>query len=259
VALTNELTTLRRCLACGDLVDIEANFCPTCGTRQVDGIPRPNEPAADPEPPTVVTTPADPAVAAAATGWLLVGVVVALVLVVMTGLLAARLFTAADRGDGGGTGAAGQSGAPGSGGPAARAMDGYAPIAEDWRDKHEHVADQGSGDDSAGLATAAHDARAWIGVNSDQLTAVAANVVGASAPLYRQLVDIYSRRFTVLADLEDTATAGGIGPGAAAGELAELDALDREAATAVCAIADVMRTEGDDPADHLTPGMAVGC
>ena len=111
VALTNDVTTLRRCLACGDLVDIEANFCPTCGTRQVDGIPRPNEPVTDPEPPAVVTTPADPAVAAAATGGLLVSIVVGLVLVVMTGLLAARLFTAADRGDDGGAGAAGQSGA----------------------------------------------------------------------------------------------------------------------------------------------------
>lgn len=225
----------------------DANFCPTCGTRQADGIPRPAEPQVDHEPPAAVVTPVDDAVAAHTTAWLLVAAVVIAVLLLVSGVFVGRLL-------GGGAGF-GSSAA----GPAAGAMDRYAPIAEGWEAKHLHVAEQGEGDDAAGLATAAHDARAWIGVNSDQLTAVAANVVGASAPLYRQLVDIYSRRFTVLADLEDTATAGGIGPGAAAGELAELDALDREAATAVCAIADVMRTEGDDPADHLTPGMAVGC
>jgi hypothetical protein len=256
VALTNDVTTLRRCLACGDLIEIEANFCPTCGTRQVDGIPRPNEQGTEPDPPavpTVVVTPTDPAVAAAATSWLVVSAIVVLVLVVMSGLLGARLFTAA-KGDGGGG-----DGAAGSGGPAAQAMDGYAPIAEGWRDKHEHVADQGAGDDSAGLATAADDAQAWIDVNSEQLTSVAGNVAGASAPQYRELVDIYSRRFAVLAEIEATATEGGTGQGAAAGGLAELDALDRQAAAATCAIAGVMRSEGDDPADHITPGMAVGC
>ena len=250
MTLTSELTTVRRCTACGDTVALEANFCPTCGTRQADGIPRPVEPQVEPEPPAVAApvTPVDEATAAHATAWVMAAAVVAAVLLLALGLLVGRLF--AGNGRPGGASAAA---------PAARAMDRYAPIAEGWEAKHLHVAEEGAGGDAAGLATAALDARAWMDVNGEDLTAAAGGVRGPAGPLYRQLLDVYARRFTVLGDIERTATAGGTGLGSAADELAELGALDQQADTVTCSIANVMRTEGDDPADHITPAMGVTC
>ena len=250
MALTGSLTTLRRCPACGDMMAVDANFCPTCGTRQADGIPRPTEPPVVPELPTAPVTPVDDAVAAHTTAWLLVAAVVIASLLLVSGVIVGRLLA----GTGGGTG----TGSPASG-PAAGAMDRYAPIAEGWEAKHLHVADQGAGDDAAGLATAANDARAWLDVNGGHLRGAIAGVRGPSGPLYARLLDVYDRRFAVLGDIEQTATAGGTGTGSAAGDLAELDALDRQADGLTCSIAGVMRDEGDDPADHLTPAMGVSC
>jgi hypothetical protein len=250
VALTGDPTTLRHCTACGDLVEVDANFCPTCGTRQADGIPRPVERPVEPERAAVVT-PVDEGAAAQATAGLIVAAVVAAAVLLIAGVVVGRLAA----GGGGESGA----GAGSASGPAAGAMDHYAPIAEGWEAKQLHVAEEGDGEDAAGLATAAHDARAWLDVNGDGLAAAVGGVRGAAGPLYRQLADVYSRRFAVLGDIEETATAGGTGAGSASGGLAELDALDRRSDSLTCSIADVMRGEGDDPADHITPAMGVAC
>jgi len=174
--------------------------------------------------------------------------VAALLLALAVGLVIGRVGTAL-----------GELGSSGGEGDAAGAMDSYASLAEGWQDKHEHVADQGSGDDSAGLAVAASDAGAWIEVNRGDLQAVADGADGDSAPLYDQLVAIFDRRAEVLADIEAVATEGGTGLGSASDELGELTVLDQQAAATTCQIADVMRAEGDDPEDHITSGMDVTC
>jgi hypothetical protein len=245
MTMTADVTTVRSCPACGEVVEVEANFCPACGTRQVDATlrnPPPEPAAADPtRPPSV--TPA----------WVFVAGLTVMFLFVAVVLLAFRLIAAGD-GDGSAT-----STAPTGDGSAADAVDRYAPIAAGWETKHEHVADEGDDDDSAGLATAAHDAYAWIDVNGEDLTAIASGVTGEGAEPFRELVGLYSRRYTVLSDIEAVATAGGTGLGSAADELAELDALDGQADSLTCELMSVMRAEGDDPADHVTPEMNVTC
>src|SRR5215468_5520936 len=109
-----EQVAVRQCPACGDPVEVEANFCPTCGTRQIDGIPRP-EPA--PDVPLVV--PEHESMERETMAWALTG---------------------RD-----GQGAAGTDGD----GSAAATMDDYAPLDHAWREKHQRVADQGAQDDSA--------------------------------------------------------------------------------------------------------------
>jgi hypothetical protein len=234
-------TTLRRCTACGTIVDGGANFCPECGTRQIDRDHRPEPQVVAPV--AVPDTPNPPVL------MILVAMAVAALLLAMAvGLVIGRVGTAL-----------GDLGSSGGEGDAADAMDDYAPLAEGWQDKHDHVADQGSGDDSAGLAVAANDAGAWIEVNRGALQAVADDADGDSAPLYDQLVAIFDRRAEVLADIEAVATEGGTGLGAASDELGELTVLDQQAAATTCEIADVMRAEGDDPEDHITPGMNLTC
>jgi hypothetical protein len=121
------------------------------------------------------------------------------------------------------------------------------------------VADQGTQDDSAGLALAATDARDWIELNRPDLQKAADSADGDSAPLYDDLVAIFDRRAEVLADINAIGTEGGTGLGAANDELGELTVLDQQAAATTCQIAGVMRAEGDDPADHITPGMDLTC
>jgi len=174
--------------------------------------------------------------------------VAALLLALAAGLVIGRVGTAL-----------GDLGSSGGEGDAADAMDAYAPLAEGWQDKHDHVAGQGEGDDSAGLAVAATDAGAWIEVNRGDLQALADGADGDSDTLYDQLVAIFDRRAEVLADIEAVATEGGTGLGAASDELGELAVLDQQAEATTCEIADVMRAEGDDPADHITSGMNVVC
>jgi hypothetical protein len=242
---TPEVTAVRPCPACGDAVEVEANFCPTCGTRQIDGTPRP-EPA--PEVPLVV--PAHETMEHETMAWVLLGLGVLVLMLVVSGLMASRLVASIASG---GTGAAAGEDS------AAQTMDDYAPLDEAWREKHRSVADQGTQDDSAGLATAAHDAASWILVNGEALSAVSADASGASAPAYQELVGIYARRYDLLTSIETEATAGATGLGAAGDELAGLAELDAQADAALCTIAGVMRAEGDDPADHLPTDAAPGC
>jgi hypothetical protein len=243
---TPEVTAVRPCPACGDTVEVEANFCPTCGTRQIDGTPRP-EPA--PEVPLVV--PEHPVMEHETMAWALLGLGVLALMLVVSGLLAGRLVAAITPGDG--------SAAGDGDGSAAATMDDYAPLDEAWQDKQASVTDQGAQDDSAGLATAAHDAASWISVNGEALSGVSADARGASAPAYQELVGIYAHRYDVLTRIEAEATAGATGAGAAGDELAEFADLDAQADAALCTIAGVMRAEGDAPADHLPAGAATAC
>lgn len=239
--MTMDPTTLRRCTACGSLVEAGANFCPECGVRQIDRDHRPE--------PEIVAPVAVPDAPNPPVLMIMVALAVAALLLAMAvGLLIGRVGTAL-----------GDIGSSSGDGEAADAMDSYASLAEGWQEKHAHVADQGTGNDSAGLAVAATDAGAWIEVNRSDLQAVADDADGDSAPLYDQLVAIFDRRAQVLADIEAVATAGGTGVGAASDDLGELTVLDQQAAATTCEIAGVMEAEGDDPADHITPGMNVTC
>jgi hypothetical protein len=239
---TPEVIAVRPCPACGDAVEVDANFCPTCGTRQIDGTPRP-EPA--PEVPLVVTE--HETMERETVAWVLLGLGILVLMLVVAGLLVGPLLVSM---------ASGRTGARASDGSAAGTMDDYAPLDEAWREKQQSVVDQGAQDDSAGLATAANDAASWISVNGEALSAVSADASGASAPAYQELVGIYSRRYDLLTRIETEATAGATGRGAAGEELAALADLDAEADAALCTIAGVMRAEGDDPADHLPDGGA---
>ena len=147
-------TTLRRCTACGSLVEAGANFCPECGTRQIDRDHRPEPVVAVAAVPDAPSAPVLMILAALAAAALLLALAVGLVI----GRIGSALGGVTSRG---------------SDGDAAAAMDDYAPVAEGWQDKHERVADQGASDDSAGLAVAANDAGAWIDVNQADLQAAA--------------------------------------------------------------------------------------
>lgn len=142
---------------------------------------------------------------------------------------------------------------------AAETMDAYAPYAETWDEKHEHIVDEASGDDPNGLASAAEDARVWIDANRADLGALATSADGGSGPLYEGLVEIFDQRAAVLAAIETTASSGDDGDGAAADDVAALETLDERADATTCEIADVMRAEGDDPEDHVTAAMDIAC
>jgi hypothetical protein len=231
--------TLHRCKACGSLVEAGSNFCSECGTRQIDEEHRP-EPVVTPVP------DADHPSAPILLMLVILGAA-GLLLALATGVVVGGVGANLDGFGGGGDG------------DAADAMDDFGPVAEEWRDKHEHVADEGSGDDANGLALAANDAAAWIEVNEADLRAAADSADGTSAPLYDDLMGIFERRAEVLASIETTAAAGGTGLGAAAGELGELDVLDQQATATACDIAEVMRSEGDEPADHLPTSLRAAC
>jgi hypothetical protein len=231
--------TLHRCKACGSLVEAGSNFCSECGTRQIDEEHRP-EPVVTPVP------DADHPSAPILLMLVILGAA-GLLLALATGVVVGGVGANLDGFGGGGDG------------DAADAMDDFGPVAEEWRDKHEHVADEGSGDDANGLALAANDAAAWIEVNEADLRAAADSADGTSAPLYDDLMGIFERRAEVLASIETTAAAGGTGLGAAAGELSELDVLDQQATATACDIAEVMRSEGDEPADHLPTSLRAAC
>lgn len=228
------------CLGCGELVDGEAGFCPVCGTRQIPDRPMP-----------VRATPNETERLARSTNALILAALAGIaVLLLAVGIVAGRVSaTMSGDGDGGDDADA----------DAAETMDDYAPYGETWADKHGHVADEASGDDPNGLASAAADARLWIGTHREDLGALAASAGGGSAVLYEELVGIFDQRAAVLAAIEATATAGGDGEGAAADEVAALEALDQRGDATTCEIADVMRAEGDDPDEHVTPGMDISC
>jgi hypothetical protein len=226
------------CVGCGELVDGDAAFCPVCGTGQIPDRPAP-----------VTDTPGETERLARSTNaWILAALAAVAMLLVAVGMVACtvRATMTGDVGDD-------------DDADAAETMDAYAPYAETWAEKHGHVADEASGDDSNGLATAAADARLWIGTNRADLGALAASADGGSALLYEDLVGIFDQRAAVLAAIETSATAGGDGEGAAADEVAALEALDRQADATTCEIADVMRAEGDDPDEHVTSGIDMSC
>lgn len=236
MTVAGKTTVAGTCLGCGELVAADAGFCPACGTRQVPDRPMP----------VTVMQDETERLGRSATAWLVAALVAGAVLLLAVGMLVGRLAaTLTAEGD--------------DGGDAAATMDAHAPIAEAWLEKHRHVADEASGDDPNGLATAAADARIWIDVNREDLGDVAVSAEGGSAPLYQELVGIFDERSAVLADIEAAATAGGVGAGAAGDEMAALADLDRRADVTTCEIADVMRAEGDDPDDHITPEMDVAC
>lgn len=241
MAVATKPTRSGPCLGCGEMVAPEAGFCPVCGTRQDPDRPMP-----------VLTSPAETERLARSTNaWLLAAIVALGLLVLAVGIvggwIGASLNGEEEGGDAGGDAAAAES------------MDAYVPLAEGWADKYDHVTDEAGGDDPNGLAASAEDARLWIEVNREDLGVIAAQAGGDSASLYQELVAIFDERAGLLADVEAIATAGGAGTGAAAGEVAALAELEQRADAVTCSIADVMRAEGDDPADHMTPEMGVVC
>jgi len=239
MSLAPEITAIRRCKACGQPMEVGAAFCPSCGVRQVDEDAHPiPEPDVEPARQTHLGT----------TAWVLAGLVAAGVLVLAIGILVGSL-------------GAGLGGGAGSGGDAADAMDRYAPLAEGWREKHQRVAEEAETGDANGLAVAAVDAHEWIDVNDEDLRDIAASVDGASRPYWDDLVEVFDERYATLVDIADTA-ADGTGEAAVAAtsdEMGRLDVLDVQAETAACGVAEVIRQEGDDPADHVTPAMDVDC
>src|SRR5262245_50475581 len=93
--MTQDVTTQRHCGTCGGLVDVEANFCPTCGTRQIDGVPRepvPTVPTPEPEPVVVPETPVTPAAASATAAWVVIGMLVGAFVLAFLALLTGRVF-----------------------------------------------------------------------------------------------------------------------------------------------------------------------
>jgi hypothetical protein len=244
MAVALDPTRAGTCLGCGEVVDADASFCPSCGTRQVADRPMPVEP-----PPQQVEHV--DRMGHSANLWVATALVSLVLLVLAVGILVGWVGAEADTG-----GVVG--GGDGVDGPAAEAMDAYAPMGEEWADKNEHVVEEADGVDPNGLAVAAEDARLWIDVNRGDLGALAATD-GRSGELYEALVAVYDERSVVLAGIEATATAGGSGEGAAADEVATLDALDTEADALVCEIAEVIGEEGDDPGEHITVEMRIAC
>lgn len=230
------------CQGCGELIPDNAAFCPVCGTRQVPDRRMPGDRAPVEDFETEL-------LGRSANAWLLASVVAGALLFLAVGIVGGWIGAHLIGGDGSGDADSG----------AAESMDSYAPIAEQWVEKDAHVAEEASGEDPNGLATAAEDARIWIGVNSEDLRAVASGASGQSAGMYQELVGIFDQRSQVLEDIESTAAAGGTGPGAASDEMAALEGLDQRADDVTCEIAAVMRAEGDDPDDHITPEMGVDC
>ena len=164
---------------------------------------------------------------------------------VALGVVAWRLIESVDANGNGGEG------------PAAEAMDELAPVAEDWIDAREHIADEARVGDPDGVVVAVESAGAWTEVALEDVAEVAADVDGDSVPLYQRLVAIFDARLDALRGLEAT---GGVTASLAwtAGE-AQLDALGAESDEVICEIAGQMRDEGDDPGDHITPAMDVDC
>lgn len=241
MAVATSATRSGPCLGCGEMVAADAGFCPVCGTRQDPDRPMP-----------VQSSPVETErLARSANAWLLAALVAVGLLVLTVGIVGGWIGASFNNGDGGGD--------TGGDAAAAESMDAYVPLAEGWADKYDHVTDEASGDNPNGLAASAEDARLWIEVNREDLGAVATGAGGDSATLYQELVTIFDERARVLADVEAIATAGGAGTGAAAGEMSALAGLEQRADAVTCSIADVMRAEGDDPADHMTPEMGVVC
>jgi|Tabmets5t2r1_1033131.scaffolds.fasta_scaffold10898_3 predicted RNA-binding Zn-ribbon protein involved in translation (DUF1610 family) len=216
------------CSACGAEIPLEAraNFCPACGI----GLTAAAEETAD-------------ARRSANRSWAALVIVLlaaGLALAVMTW----RLVRSVD---------------PGSGdeGPAAAAMDEFAPIAEDWIDARERLDEEAEVGDADGALLAVEDTVAWTEAAAGDVAELAADVEGDSAPLYEQLGAVFDDRLDALRGLE--ATGGATGSAAWAAGEAQLDALGTESDELICQIAGEMRDEGNDPDAHITPAMDVDC
>ncbi len=226
MAIASGLTT--QCSACGAEIPLEAraNFCPACG------IP--------------LTAVAEDTAGArrSANRWLATLVVVFLSGVLALGVVMWRLI-----------GSVSSSGS--EEGPAAEAMDEFAPIAEDWIGQRDDVNDEADLGDADGVLLAVDDALAWTEIAMEDVAEIADSAAGDSAPLYQQLVAVFDDRLDALRDLE--ATAGATASAAWTAGVAQLDALGAESDELICQIAGEMRDEGDDPDAHITPAMDVDC
>jgi hypothetical protein len=226
MATATDLTA--HCSACGAEIPLEAraNFCPACGI----GLTAAAEETAD-------------ARRSANRWWAALGVVV-LAAVLALGVVIWRLMRVVD---------------PGTGdeGPAAEAMDEFAPIAEDWIDAREHISDEAEVGDSDGVLLAVEDTVAWTDIAAGDVAELAADVEGGSSPLYEQLGAVFDDRLVALRSLE--ATGGATRSAAWAAGEAQLDALGVESDELICRIAGEMRDEGDDAGAHITPAMDVDC
>lgn len=227
------------CLGCGELVPVDAAFCPTCGTRQVADRPMP-----------VTVDPEEARVLERSTNvWLLAAAVAVALLLLGAGIVVGGLAASNGEGD---------DATDATDGATAEAMDAYAPIGGDWTDKHAHLAEESGSDDTNGLAAAATDARLWIDVNREDLGVLPSMVSGDAAILFDELVGVYDTRSAVLADIEATATEGG-GELATSDEMVTLDELDGQADRVVCELGEIIRAEGGDPDEHVTEAMDVSC
>jgi zinc-ribbon domain len=226
MAIATDLTA--HCSACGAEIPLEAraNFCPTCG---------------------MALTAAAGEVADARRSvnrWWAALLVVVLSAALAFGVAMSRLTRSLDPDDG-------------DSGPAAEAMDEFAPIAEDWVDARGRIDEEAEVGDADGVVLALEDAVAWIEVATGDVAELTADVEGDSEPLYRQLNAVFDDRLDALRSLE--ATGGATGSAAWAAGEAQLDALGAESDDLICQIAGEMRGEGDDADAHITPAMGVDC
>lgn len=225
MAITTDL--MAHCSACGAEIPLEAraNYCPACGIALTVG-----EDTAD--------------VRRSANRWWATLVVVLVAAGLALGVAVWRLIRSVDAG-------------ATDGGPAAEAMDEFAPIAEDWIDAREHINDEAAVGDADGVLLAVEDAVAWTDTVAGDVAELAADVEGDSAPVYRRLGALFGDRVDALRKLE--ATGGATGSAAWAAGEAQLDALGAESDELICQIGSEMRDEGDDADAHITPAMDVDC
>jgi predicted RNA-binding Zn-ribbon protein involved in translation (DUF1610 family) len=216
------------CSACGAEIPLEAraNFCPACGMAL-------NAAAED-----------TAGARRSANRWWATVLVVVLAAAFALGAVVWRLIRSVDPG-------------VGDVGPAAEAMDEFAPIAEDWIDARGRIDDEAEGGDADGVVLAVEDAVAWTDTAAGDVAELAADVEGDSAPLYRQLGAVFDGRLDALRGLD--AAGGATGSAAWAAGEAQLDALGAESDELICQIAGEMRGEGDDADGHVTPAMGVDC
>jgi hypothetical protein len=226
MAMATGLT--EKCSACGAEIPLEAraNFCPACGI--------PLTPMAE--------DTAD--VRRSANRWLATLAVVLIAGALALGVATWRLIRSVS-----------PSGS--DEGPAATAMDEFAPIAEDWVDEREDLNAEAGPGDPDGVRLAVDDAVAWTEIAIQDVAEIAVDVDGDSAPHYQQFVAVFDGRLDALRSLE--ATGGATASAAWAAGQARLDALGAESDALICHIAGEMRDEGDDPDAHITPEMDVDC
>jgi hypothetical protein len=226
MATATDLTA--HCSACGAEipVDTRANFCPACGSA--------------------LTAAAEEMAGAkrSVNRWWATLLVVVLAGAFALGAVLWRLIRSVDAG-------------VGDEGPAAEAMNEFAPIAEEWVDARGRIDEEAEVGDADGVVLAVEDAVEWTEIAAGDVAELAADVEGDSAPLYGQLGVVFDDRLDALRGLD--AAGGTTGSAAWAAGEAQLDALGAESDELICQIAGQMRSEGDDADAHITPAMGVAC